>query len=298
MSDLAFAVPFYSGLPYLRRALESLLTQSMPRWRAVVVDDCGPEPECRELVRDLGDARITYVRNETNLGLAENLNRCLELVDGHLVTLFHGDDELSNEYAALVLDAHQRYPEAIAVHTAARVIGTSSAPMLSFPDVFKRITGPRRGGEHVIVGDAGLAVVLRGQFIFFPSISYKARLLPSRPFDSSYRQVLDLDLLARLLFAGHSIVALPKAAYRYRRHAASQTMVLTASRKRFEEEFALYAAIAREGERRGWSRSAAVARRARIVRAHAAYRALGLAMRGELRAAGSTLSLVRTRRRP
>jgi glycosyltransferase involved in cell wall biosynthesis len=296
VSDFGFAVPFYSGLPYLERALQSLRAQSTSRWRAVVVDDAGPEPESRDLVRELRDPRISYVRNDTNLGLAENWNRCLELVEADFVTLLHGDDELANDYAEVVLDAHRRYPDAAAVHTGVRVVGEGGAPIFSFPDFFKRFTGPRRRGEHVTVGDQGLAVVLRGQFIFFPSLSYKARLLPPRPFDPSWRQVLDLDLLARLLFDGHRIVGVPRPAYRYRRHQRSQTAVLTASRERFREEFALYDLIAQRARRMGWARSAAVARRARIVRAHVAYRALGGALRGNLREAGSALSLLHDRR--
>ena len=296
MSDLGFAIPFFSGLPFLRRALESLQAQSTPQWRAVVVDDGGPEPESGELVRGLQDPRISYVRNDTNLGLAHNWNRCLELVDADFVTLLHGDDELAREYAELVLDAHRRHPDAVAVHTGARVIGPRSSPIFSFPDLFKHFTGPRRRGEHVTVGDSGLAVVLRGQFIFFPSVSFKARLLPSRPFDPAFRQVLDLDLIARLLFAGHNIVTMPRPAYRYRRHGSSQTMLLTASRERFVEEFALYERIAHRADSLRWSRSATVARRARIVRAHAAFRALGLALRGELREARATAALLRTPR--
>lgn len=296
MSALGFAVPFYSGLPYLERALRSLQAQSTSQWHAVVVDDAGPEPESGDLVHELRDPRISYVRNDANLGLAGNWNRCLELVEADFVTLLHGDDELGRDYAAVVLDAHRRHPDAVAVHTGARVVGRSGGPIFSFPDFFKRFTGPRRGGEHETVGDRGLAVVLRGQFIFFPSVSYTARLLPPRPFDGSWRQVVDLDLIARLLFDGHRIVGMPPPAYRYRRHQESQTALLTASRDRFREEFALYEVIARRAQSLGWTRSAAVARRARIVRAHVAYRALGAALRGNLREAGSTASLLRGRR--
>ena len=298
MSELGFAIPFYSGVPYLQRALQSLLGQSTPAWRAVVVDDAGPEPDAAAVVRALGDPRVSYTRNDTNLGLAQNWNRCFDLVRAEFVTLLHGDDELGSDYAATVLDAHRRYPDAVAVHTAARVIGATGAPVFSFPDFVKRFTGPRRRGETITVGDRGLAVLLRGQFIFCPALSYKARMLPSQPFDPSWRQVLDLDLIARLLFADHRIVGVPAAAYRYRRHGWSQTAQLTASRERFREEFALYGQVARRADHAGWSRSAAVARRARIIRAHAAYRTLASLLRGDLQEARSTAPLVRVQHGP
>jgi glycosyltransferase involved in cell wall biosynthesis len=298
VSQLGIAIPFFSGLDYLRSAIESLLAQSTSAWRAVVVDDAGPEPEAADVVRDLADPRIRYVRNDRNLGLAENWNACLDLADSELVTLFHADDMLGPEYVALVLRAHDRHPDAVAVHTGARVIGADGNPSFSFPDFVKRFTGPRRHGEVVTAGDEGLAVVLRGQFIFCPSLSYKRSQLPQRPFDPTWRQVLDLDLLARLLFAGKRIVGVTDRAYQYRRHRESQTAVLTASLDRFREEFGLYAKITRDAERAGWQRSVSVARRARIVRAHVLYRALGLAVHGKPTEARASMAVLKARPSP
>ncbi len=296
MSELGVAIPFYSGLAYLRRAIQSLLGQSTERWRAIVVDDAGPDSEARDVVREFADSRICYVRNESNLGLARNWNLCLELVDAELVTLLHADDELSDNYVQTVLDAHLRHPEAAAVHTRAIVIGSRSTPIFSFPDVVKEFIAPRGRGAQITTGDAGLATVLQGQFIFCPALSYKTRLLPDVPFDEAWRQVLDLDLIARLLFDGQEIVGVPARAYRYRRHRASQTTLLTSSRERFREEFALYSAIAQRAAAMHWERSAVVARRARIVRAHVFYRALGCALRGHVQETRSTVALLGARR--
>ncbi len=296
MSELGVAIPFYSGLGYLRRAIQSLLDQSTDRWRAIVVDDAGPASEARHVVREFGDPRISYVRNESNLGPARNWNLCLQLVDAELVTLLHADDELSDNYVQTVLDAHLRHSDAVAVHTRAIVIGSRSTPIFSFPDVVKEFIAPRGRSEQITVGDEGLATVLRGQFIFCPALSYKRSLLPDKPFDQAWRQVLDLDLIARLLFDGREIVGSPARAYRYRRHRASQTALLTSSRDRFREEFALYNKIAQRSEAMGWQRSATVARRARILRAHVIYRALGCALRGRVREGQSTIALLGARR--
>jgi GT2 family glycosyltransferase len=295
VSELGAVIPFYAGLPYLRRAVESLLAQSVEDWQAVVVDDAGPEPEAGDFVRSVDDRRLRYVRNPANLGLAGNWNAALGEVDAELVTIFHADDELEPRYLELVRDAHHRHPEAVAVHTRARIIGDDNRGRFSFPDAMKRVTGPRNGGEVMTAGDEGLAVVVRGQFIFCPALSYKRSLLPSPPFDPRWRQVLDLDLIARLLLDGHRIVGVPDRAYRYRRHSESQTAIMTSSHDRFVEEFALYRSIAQRARAAGWSRTAGVAGRARVVRAHVLYRALGQLVRGRLRTARSTAALLRGR---
>ncbi len=76
----------------------------------IVVDDAGPDPDVRELVAGYADDRLTYVRNETNLGLAGNWNSCLRIAETDFVTLFHADDQLEPTYVALVLAGHQAHP--------------------------------------------------------------------------------------------------------------------------------------------------------------------------------------------
>ena len=76
---ICVAVPYFSNLEYLDVALRSLVAQTDPHWTAIVVDDAAPEPGADAVVAALGDARIRYVRNEHNLGISANFNRCLEL---------------------------------------------------------------------------------------------------------------------------------------------------------------------------------------------------------------------------
>jgi hypothetical protein len=40
---ITVCIPYYSGLAYLRRALDSVVAQSCDQWRAIVCDDRGPE---------------------------------------------------------------------------------------------------------------------------------------------------------------------------------------------------------------------------------------------------------------
>src|SRR3954452_13982689 len=94
--QLCLAIPFFSGLGYLSLALRSLLDQSDRSWTAIVVDDASPEDGAQALVAGLGDSRVRYSRNERNLGVAANFNRCIELASAEspVVVVFHADDEL------------------------------------------------------------------------------------------------------------------------------------------------------------------------------------------------------------
>ncbi len=291
---LTLAIPFYANTELLAAALATVLAQDVDDWEAVVVDDAGPATDARDVVESVGGGRVRYLRNPANLGLAGNWNRCLDVAETELVTLFHADDELRPDYARRILDAHRRDPDAVAVFTGASVIGPTGKEIFSFPDEVKRFTRPRADDGRVdVAGEAGLVSLLRGQHIFCPSLAYVRARLPQPAFDTRWRQVTDLDLLARLLVGGERVVGTIEAAYRYRRHDANQTALLTASLDRFEEEFAVYDEIATRARARGWTRAASTAERARIVRLHAAYQAVRSGLRGDVRQVRACLALTR-----
>ncbi|MBJ7513162.1 MAG: hypothetical protein JHC94_02425, partial [Acidimicrobiia bacterium] len=117
--------------------------------------------------------------------------------------------------------------------------------------------------------------LLRGQYIFCPTLCYRASLLNPDPFQSRWRMVADLEFLASTLLHGGKFVGVPEELYAYRRHEESQTALLTATTERFDEEIEIYGELSTRAEALGWSRAARTARSRRIIRLHLAYRIIG-----------------------
>ena len=134
---ITYALPYYSGLGYLRMALQSLIDQKNPHWLAIVLDDRGGE-DAEETVRSFNDDRLSYIRNETNLGLSRNCDKSLSLVTTEFVTLFHSDDELEGNYTDLMLGLMDRHQEALVEHCRARLIGPSGKALWSLPEEVKK----------------------------------------------------------------------------------------------------------------------------------------------------------------
>lgn len=288
--QISFAIPYYDNLSFLAEAIESVRQQTFADWELVVVDDAGPS-SAEDLVTSLDDCRIRYLRNETNLGLAGNWNRCIEAASSEWVTLLHADDRLELTYAAAVTDAVSDHPLVAAVFTDACTIGADGAPVRSLPDLAKRFARrPRR--DHGVNGDDGLAAILSNNYVFCPSLCYRKSQLGADPFDARWKMVLDLDNVARLLLDGQQLFGIRRALYQYRRHAAAMTGTLTATATRFEEEIALYRELATKAAAHGWTRSAAAARRRTMVRAHLTLRAVEDAARGRFAAARRKASLL------
>lgn len=67
-------IPTYKRPLLLKRALDSLKSQTVTDWKAIVLDD-SPEGEARNVVEQFAEARIEYHRNEKNVGGAENIDQ-------------------------------------------------------------------------------------------------------------------------------------------------------------------------------------------------------------------------------
>ena len=194
---ICVAIPFFSNVEYLGLALRSLVAQSDPQWTAIVVDDASAEVDAADVVAVLGEPRIRYVRNERNLGVAANFNRCLELAsaDAEIVTVFHADDELEPGYVAAVRAAHRSFPRASCVAPRVTVVDGHGSPTRTLADSVKFMLWPRKL-PTTLEGDWGLARLMRGLFFYCPSVSYRVDRLPEPRFDERWQQVMDLDLYA------------------------------------------------------------------------------------------------------
>lgn len=98
-------IPTYNASDFLEPALRGVLAQDPgpDRMQIALVDDHSPGWEfARDLAETLAPGRIEFHRNETNVGLAGNWNRCLDLSRGHRVHILHQDDViLTGFYEAL-----------------------------------------------------------------------------------------------------------------------------------------------------------------------------------------------------
>lgn len=272
---VTFAIPFYTGIPYLARALRSIVAQDDPSWEAVVCDD-GPEQGVEEVVRSFGEGRVRYERNPKNLGMAGNFNRCLELATTELVTVLHGDDELMPSYGGTMRAAAERHPEAAALFCRAQIIDEHGAPRFSLTDVVKDvlISPGSASRELVLAGEPGVRALLRGNFIVAPTLCFRKAVLGSRRFPEGVKFVMDWELTTKLLLDGDTLIGLPARCYRYRRHDENATSQYTRTQLRFREESEYYDRMKIKAAERGWDDCVRIATGKRSIKLNVTYLAL------------------------
>ena len=91
MPRLTVLMPTYNVAPWVEEAIQSVLKQTYHDFELLVVDDASTD-DTLDHVRAIDDSRIRIAAFPDNVGLAENLNRGLDIIDTELVARMDGDD--------------------------------------------------------------------------------------------------------------------------------------------------------------------------------------------------------------
>lgn len=234
-------MPFFGDVNQFESAVISVLGQSDPNWKLVIIDDCFPDRRPQEFVRSLADPRITYVINDKNLGISENFQKCVSLANTEFTTIMGCDDILLPNYVERVKLLFDRHPTVDYIQPGVAVIDDKDLRAQSLTDRFKSKLRNRHPPRAVLTGEDLAKSLLRGNWTYFPSICWKTDVLQHFGFQMKYRIVLDLALQLEIIFAGGSLLIDDVVTFEYRRHALSASTWAAKDGTRFAEESALFA---------------------------------------------------------
>lgn len=97
--SLTIGLPVYNGEQYLEAALDSILGQSFHDFELIISDNASSDAtEAIGRASAEQDPRVTFRRNERNLGLDVNFNLLVELARGRYFKWATADDELLPGY--------------------------------------------------------------------------------------------------------------------------------------------------------------------------------------------------------
>ncbi|EWC61754.1 glycosyl transferase, family 2 [Actinokineospora spheciospongiae] len=254
-------MPYYGDVALMQAAVRSVLAQDDPNWRLTVVDD-GTAEGVPEWFAGLGDDRVRYQRNEVNLGVTGNFNKCLALAEHERVVILGCDDLLLPNYVGLVRAVHAEHPGAGIIQPGVRVIDGSGAEIRTLVDEAKRrVYAPKVRGRLLLSGEDLAVSLLRGDWLYFPSLCWKTEAIQAVGFPEHLKVIQDLALLVELVRRGESLVVDETTAFCYRRHASSESSWSAADGSRFTEAGRFFTDTADRMAEHGWPRAAGVARR-------------------------------------
>ncbi len=96
---ISIVIPTYKRPQLLKEAIESALNQkNFSDYEVIVVDNNPDSVKEEEIIKSFNNSKLFYYKNEANLGMTGNWNRCIELAKGKWITILHDDDLLYPDF--------------------------------------------------------------------------------------------------------------------------------------------------------------------------------------------------------
>ena len=106
---VSIVLPTYNREAWLSSAIDSVIRQSFRDWELVIVDD-GSTDRSADVVRELPDSRLTYVRTD-HAGVSKARNLGVSLTHFPWICFLDSDDQWEPSKLERQIEALEEYPE-------------------------------------------------------------------------------------------------------------------------------------------------------------------------------------------
>lgn len=199
---LTIAIPVYHRMEKALAfaAIESALAETRPDLEILIIDDFTTDGTWERL-RGIDDPRVRLLRNERNLGLFSNFNRCLDEARGRYVRILCSDDVLEPGTLDDELVVMARQPDIALLNTRGLRIGPDGV-------VLGRQAAALPSGRYR--GERGIAAVLRANMgTGYNTLNYPSGVLLRKTaadaagrFRADMRMSGDVEYFLRVLEVG------------------------------------------------------------------------------------------------
>lgn len=193
---ISICIPTFNGANFICRSVHSALEQDFADFEVLIVDNCSTDqtPQLVEALLPQSNGRLRYYRNEHNVGLAENFNRCVQYAKGLYVKFLCVDDMLLPGCLSLMEAELDRHASATLLCGGRIIIDSAGQPIQ-----LKRYSN-RRG---LVQGKEAIEKCLLGtNLIGEPTAVMFRKRDMTTVFRKDLPQLLDMEMWFRLLEKG------------------------------------------------------------------------------------------------
>lgn len=134
---VSICIPAYNNRDVIEKTIDSILNQTYTNIELVIVDD-NSKDDTYEILKKIDDDRVRILRNEQNLGMVGNWNKCVRETKGELVKLVCADDILVPESIEKEVDYITRDPNIVMTINDSILIDSNDRKIGIFPRYRKR----------------------------------------------------------------------------------------------------------------------------------------------------------------
>ena len=230
---VSVVIPAYNGEAFLGRAIESVQAQRFAEWMLIVVDDGSADGTVGVAHEYAAGDRQVRVVEQANAGVGAARNRGLAEAEAgaEFVIFLDQDDVWEPDALAVLVEALERQPEAVAASGLARIIDREGRAV--YPGELEARGRHRRGvvGRHLVMWPreqpTTLAVLAFENCIYSPgqALIRRSALEAVGPFDAALAPADDWDMWLRLALAGCPMQSVRRPVSLYRFHRMQMTRI-------------------------------------------------------------------------
>jgi glycosyltransferase involved in cell wall biosynthesis len=196
-------IPTFNYAHFLDETIQSALGQTFTDFELLIVDNCSDDDTATVVAAYLGDARVSYHRNEKNLGLVGNWNRCLELANGEYIKFLCADDKFEKTMLEKYVEVMDGDPGISLITCDKQAFGSKNHETIT-PVTYKQ------------PGHKSVLDMLFNNYCWIgepTSVMFRRKDLSVGKFSEDYIQYVDWEYWIRLLAIGDCYVVPEKLAY-------------------------------------------------------------------------------------
>jgi glycosyltransferase involved in cell wall biosynthesis len=201
---VSVAIPVFNRRDLIAPAVQSALAQDIDGLEVVVVDNCSQDGTW-ELLQGFTDPRLRCLRNERNVGLFGNFNRCGAEVRGEYALFLCSDDRLEPGFLAHALGLLDAEPSAVLLSSRGRLIDREGRGKGT---IARRFPPGRYAGQGVTAAWFWSSYHYGENPLNYPSgvLMRGSALRAALPFRTDLGAPADIDLFLRMLRHGDLLV--------------------------------------------------------------------------------------------
>lgn len=201
-------MPVYNCEDYIVDSITSILNQTYNNFEFIIVNDASTD-RTLEKINSFNDSRIKVVNNETNLKIANSLNKAIQLSKGKYIARMDGDDICCTERIETQIRYLEENPEIDILGSNIFLIDRKNRPQGKLPEP------PRHSINHKIL-------LSRQNTLAHPTTVFrKERIGENLKYSNDFPHAEDYELWLRLNSIGYKSANLKNYLLHYRIHPNS-----------------------------------------------------------------------------
>lgn len=202
---VSIILPTYNRYEFLKKAIDSVLLQSMTDWELIIWDD-GSDDGTADYCQSLCDQRIRYFWHE-NRGVSFARNRAIEKSRGMYLAFLDSDDEWLPEKLSVQMEILDQFPEIDMMFSNFLNVNllnkTSTVAFSDMADSFGKMKTKALTDDIFLIEDRFLESIADDNFIATDTVILKKELVQKLSgFNETLRNAVDFELWWRLGLAG------------------------------------------------------------------------------------------------